>query len=986
MAQGELGASRPIPAYYSAFNLLRDGNFDRARDGFRNAAAGRMITINGRYADSICYHTMIGECLYFQGNLDQALKSYNDALLVFIANSDWMRRVQFEPNLTVTNRVLANPPTWGPSNRNVRPAQLARSFQVMTGNPNLEQVAQQGGVFAPPELRLIDVPEIIRCTSLALLRRRQILGPVCRIDPLSSRLVVAMEGRIGPVNHWAQAWIDVQKGLALTGVDKFDEALPLLRRAVTLAGQYDHPLTAIALFGLGNIAEQAGDAQAAESFYLEASLSAGYYEQTSLAEESLARLTGLRLAAGIHAPIPQLGAAGAWATRRRFRFMSAVMSRLAAENLAAAGESKAAIGMVDRARKSGGRRLGTAVQLSADLDYVAALANFQNGNSSAGGKLLNAALQRQRVCSPWRFQINMANRLFQANSDVMTARIATNLYSKLLRDPQPSDWEMRPLETMAFSLSPDLGGYYNWLEAAIERREMESVVEISESIRRRRFARYLPLGGRMMSLRWLMAADTDRLTDAEQELRGQFALQYPQFEQLSETVDAALTTMREQPVETDEEQAKTLTAAAKEMASAAKKQEEILGTLALQRKYCPHVFPPQLAMKELQDGLTDKQVMLAFTSSPRGILATMISRQKEASWTIANPRNVRKNVVALLRSIGMHADNSTLTIKQLEQTDWEAISTKLTRQLFDEAQLGFWNRFEEIIIVPDSFLWYLPFEALLVEDDDEQFPLISRMSIRYAPTMSLAVTSSRNKPRHERTVALLGQMFPRDDPETAREEFEQIQTVVDGIDALPDRLPVPTGLLRTAWDRLLVLDDVGDASAGPLRWVPAKVEAAKGDNSLGRWLRLPWGAPEQVLLPGFHSAAESGLKQSKQRADGDDLFAAVTGMMASGTRTVLISRWRTGGQTSYDLMREFLQEAPHAPLAEAWQRSVQVVREQEVDPRREPRISHSSKADPFKAKHPFFWAGYLVVDNGDPVDEQGQRIEPVEPSKAEAGI
>ena len=47
--------------------------------------------------------------------------------------------------------------------------------------------------------------------------------------------------------------------------------------------------------------------------------------------------------------------------------------------------------------------------------------------------------------------------------------------------------------------------------------------------------------------------------------------------------------------------------------------------------------------------------------------------------------------------------------------------------------------------------------------------------------------------------------------------------------------------------------------------------------------------------------------------------------MSTGTRTVLLSRWRSGGQSSLDLVREFTQELPHTTPADAWQRAVQVV-------------------------------------------------------------
>ena len=76
--------------------------------------------------------------------------------------------------------------------------------------------------------------------------------------------------------------------------------------------------------------------------------------------------------------------------------------------------------------------------------------------------------------------------------------------------------------------------------------------------------------------------------------------------------------------------------------------------------------------------------------------------------------------------------------------------------------------------------------------------------------------------------------------------------------------------------------------------------------------------------------------------------------MSTGTRTVLFSRWRSGGQTSLDLVREFTQELPHTTPADAWQRAVQVVTDSPLNLDAEPRLKKETVDDPPKAKHPFF--------------------------------
>ena len=83
--------------------------------------------------------------------------------------------------------------------------------------------------------------------------------------------------------------------------------------------------------------------------------------------------------------------------------------------------------------------------------------------------------------------------------------------------------------------------------------------------------------------------------------------------------------------------------------------------------------------------------------------------------------------------------------------------------------------------------------------------------------------------------------------------------------------------------------------------------------------------------------------------------------MASGARTILLSRWRTGGQTSYDLVREFAQELPHTTPADAWQRAVLVVADSRLNLEAEPRVKKETVDEPPKAE-PSVLLGRLHAD------------------------
>jgi hypothetical protein len=160
---------------------------------------------------------------------------------------------------------------------------------------------------------------------------------------------------------------------------------------------------------------------------------------------------------------------------------------------------------------------------------------------------------------------------------------------------------------------------------------------------------------------------------------------------------------------------------------------------------------------------------------------------------------------------------------------------------------------------------------------------------------------------------------------------------------------------------LVVLDDIDDLQKGVFAWGPAQIDRGAPGSTVEAWMNLPWAAPDQLILPGFHTPAEDGLRG---KDTGDELMLSTCGLMAAGVRTMLLSRWRTGGQMSMDLVREFLQELPHEDAASAWQRSVLLARSSELDPNLEPRLKGVEEGHLPRAEQPFFWSGYMLIDTG----------------------
>ena len=145
------------------------------------------------------------------------------------------------------------------------------------GSSTSRRQIEQGGVVQQPNLFPIEPQEIVRCTALAIRRRGELLGPLAAHDPLMDNIIAALQRRPGQPNHWSEAWINLELGLALSAGGRTAAAVPVLQQATLASGEFEHPLTAMAHLELGRLAMAAGDFAAAAAHFEEASYASYYF-------------------------------------------------------------------------------------------------------------------------------------------------------------------------------------------------------------------------------------------------------------------------------------------------------------------------------------------------------------------------------------------------------------------------------------------------------------------------------------------------------------------------------------------------------------------------------------------------------------------------------------------------------------------------------------------------------------------------------------
>jgi hypothetical protein len=959
----------PSHTYFAAIATYYDaGEYRRALDQFRSEWRSAIKTPQSRWIDSICYHTMMGECYYQMGELDKALEQYTAAVRLYVTFPDWLIRMQMPSTIRPMATRLKVP--WGPSTRRAQLGQYPTTMLMSQGRINNNEAIERGGVVQQAVLVPVQAQEILRCTALAIRRRAELLGPLCAHDPLTSDLAAALSANPTLPNHWSQAWIDVQYGLALVSAGKLTEGVARLNRGSVVAGQYDHQLTATALFEMGRLALLRGQFEESLRLFHEASISAVYYPDYGIVEESLRYAALAHLAANRKAVYPPLTVAAQWAKREDLRQLCASVLLSHAENLAVLGQTAQASSLVDDAQGTIGRRDMGAGAIGARLSYLRATLAFQQRRTAQGEEALAAAMNYMRHGSLWLFQILQVDRCFTTGQITtrgpITSRSAMDIYTELLRDPQPIDWIMRPMESLAVLMTSHSESWEHWFLIALDRKEHETALEIADRARRHRFFSTLTYGGRLDALRWILEAAERDLPRTALLQRQNLLAEYPAFHQLSQQAQKLRIELDGMPIVADDQLAvqkqRDLLA---QLSTVSLQQEALLREIAVRRAAADLVFPPVRSLKDIQAGLPDGHVLLAFFQAKGELYGFLLNRERYHYWRVKSTVGLTKRITSLLRELGLYEANRELAIKELTDTAWKQTAKDVLANLLDGSDADFTTSFPEMVIVPDGVLWYVPFEALQVSASDQLHSLISRFRIRYVPTASLAVPDAPRLSANTPTVVVLGRLHPREDASVAEAAFRDLAAVIPRSVALSKPpLPAPSATYAALMRRLIVLDDLNLPEQGVYSWSPIQIERGKPGNLLADWFALPWGGPEVLILPGFHTTAESALKRMNPAAPGSEVFLTTCGLMATGTRTLLLSRWRTGGKLSQVIVREFAQELPFTSPADAWQRAILVAADTRLELNAEPRIQRVQVDEAPMANHPFFWAGYLLVDRG----------------------
>jgi len=958
--QAPQNTSYPNDQYYLALEIYREGNLENAFEAFEQALGRCRRDVNGRWIDAIPVHAMLGECFYQAGDLPAAVEQIDAALALVVRNRGWLTSLDWNDVVSVAVRVPDRTAAWAMPNV---PNLLSTNgkMKLATGTTNVEASIRAGGVFENARLTSIDAIEIMRGVAIASYRRRIIYGSLSNQSEMANQALDATKYPSGLNAPIPRAIIGAMRGCERFASKQDQEMFVDANRSSSVGGSI-HPLTPMILLASARATAQTDKFADAVPIAIQAAIAASAFRQPEWVAEAFL------IAAGCvdkkSAPVLVKSAADAALLHsRQGRFATPGSLLAAAEASLVLGDISGAQVALTQAGTYLQRRDMQQPRWSAQGEYVTALAAAQSGESfglatpsvidAAMGRLItftsgngptfrraNTAQRRSNGATPSvprLFQRNIVAALAQGRG--VDGKIVVEKLSEFAGEPSAAVWRADPVDAIAYA-SVDQSPLINaQIVSAVKRSAINELLPLIDAYAREKFLSTQSLGGRVLQVRRLAATEPALLTKSAAEARAKPA------DPLLKMIDILATPMPAVGTEP--------------MVARGRNLESLASWMALQRVEIPGAAPPVISGMTDLTRLAKDDGMLMFADVGPGVVAVLAVNGKVTSWNITPAKAVTADIAKVLKEIGVASNRSTARLEG--ESTWKAEATTLRRRLIPDEQLSAIESLKSLVIVPTGPLWYLPMDLLPLGGEDAP-TLGEKVVVRYSPTPGLALYPV-SYAHLDRPIGVVPSLFfaPRDGDANSQ-MVEAITSAMKTPLVLPGSPIVPAGLLGETMGAIAVLGVTSPNVKAPFAFAPAGYDAADPQGTLAAWLRFPSKVPRGVFLFGYRTAAPSPTL-----GDGQEIFLTLTALHCAGVRDIVMSRWAVGGESTSSLAKEFLQELPFEGIQSSWQRAVQALQAQTLNPKGEVLLGTKDlQREEVSGDHPLFWSGYLIDSPASP--------------------
>ena len=942
------------PEYYTASDFFADGQIAQAAIVFEAALSQSRMVNNQRGIDSVPPMVKMGECFWEQCDIGMALENFDAALQISLMSQRWLSLLKPSTgNIRAETRIREVP--WAGNSRGTQMGAYNEAWPIALGSSDLllESAAGQG---VAGKVVAIDALEVLRCQAIALRRRFQLLGPLAQHNPLTRPLLNAFSVNVTGQSEAIQSAMNVCRALAALGTGERVASTQLLTQNLSLSNGLDHPLTAIALLTLADLAIESNEIQVAEERALEASIVAARAGQMDHLAEAVEYLSKAGFADGHDAVISKM--------IQQIVQWSLTKSRMVTiRGQVEFARLSALVGDVETAKKQSNSATTMLLpkqvvmpRAESVVRYAQAKIAFLEGNIREGIEKLFEGVaylhNNKGIGSRALFQLDLALQL--TISKALNEPVAEAVLGQLLRSPPAGHWRVHPLEQLDWLIVDKTEASNVLLDIQLRTRNDSDLAAALDDSIRNRYRRLNELESRVFDLKILFHGDNRFVGNpAEASL---LRKQIPIVDQNVVRLQQLLAPLQAKPKWDLRKWTEDDTRRWESVIRLAATQESLLWSAAISPLVVAEIFPPRHSQESLSASLRPKDAVVMFASHGTSMRGLLYIFGKWRTWEVADFGSLERQTVNLLREL-LELRNRDGNQSEVQKGWGLARRIEIRNLLFPKEVWASLIAAERWIVVPDASLWYLPMETLPLSDFPNSLPCISEHSITYSPTLGLVPFLLDAKPvtKSVRGIDVHASDFLSQDGPRTKDLQESLSAKKRFVVDIPGK---PTNSPQSLFFKISS-DSINTYAA--MDWnsiAPISTDQNPNQSNIRSWNRLPWGAPSSMLLAGVNAIPPP------PQATGDEWLRLTLPLIAQGTRQLSISRWPVGGESTASMMRSFLENQEDLSVSESWRRSVLTLWEEQFEQRKEPVFKGAPLVNPenmVSGSHPLLWSGYIRI-------------------------
>ena len=252
----------------------------------------------------------------------------------------------------------------------------------------------------------------------------------------------------------------------------------------------------------------------------------------------------------------------------------------------------------------------------------------------------------------------------------------------------------------------------------------------------------------------------------------------------------------------------------------------------------------------------------------------------------------------------------------------------------------------QLLIVPDYSLQRIPFETLVTNISGPKY-LIEDTEISYAYSLSLLEKQSINSREFDSSViAMAPVQFGADDLNALQYSEDEAITVSDlfkGDLYLNDRASKTNFMESASGHKIIHLATHADLGDGNNPWIAF----SDGKMYLNEIYATP--AQSEMVVLSACNTSQGDLKP------GEGIMSLARGFFYSGANSVVSSLWPITDKGGRDIMQEFYRNLSDGDTKSAALRKA--------------KLEYLHNTDVPELKHPYYWAGFVVLGDNAPLVE-----------------